>query len=268
MADPLDALDAIKGHAVEMARAATSSRLKYVPPDTLQPIATSIAKMYFELVRPLLEPVATRAGLVEEIDWVVQSLLQLATGRREKQAYLGHIKELHPLLMEATIDLMKARGARTLVLSHTERNILETLGKMLPASAASYEQALRDISQGGRVSWRGTSADLRETIREVIDHLAPDAQVAASNGFRFEQGQTQPTQKQKVRFILRARHNTSAAVTVAEASLNTVDEAVATLARTAYQRSSVSTHVGADAREIRNLKRYVDALLGELLEVT
>jgi hypothetical protein len=53
-----------------------------------------------------------------------------------------------------------------------------------------------------------------------------------------------------------------------ETSLTTVDEAVAALARSTYQRGAVSSHVGADANEVRSLKRYIDALLGELLEIT
>jgi len=76
-----------------------------------------------------------------------------------------------------------------------------------------------------------------------------------------------PTQKQKVRFILRARRSSSAVVAVAEASLATVDEAIAALARSIYQRGSASTHVATSGSEIRNLKGYVDALLVELLEV-
>jgi hypothetical protein len=76
-----------------------------------------------------------------------------------------------------------------------------------------------------------------------------------------------PTQKQKVRFILRVRSSGSAAVRVAEGSLAAVEEAVAVLARSTYQRSNVSTHTATGGPEIRNLKRYVDALLGELLEI-
>ena len=101
----------------------------------------------------------------------------------------------------------------------------------------------------------------------MIDHLAPDEEVMASSGFQLEKGQTRPTQRQQVRFILRARRNSRAAVGVAEASLATVDEAVATLARSTYQRGSVSTHTGSTSKEIKNVKRYVDALLGELLEI-
>ena len=139
--------------------------------------------------------------------------------------------------------------------------------KMLPATGASYEQALLDITQGKRISWRGSATELREVLREAIDYLAPDDKVLGSPDFQLEQERTLPTQRQKVRFILRARKSNSASVAVAEGSLNTVDESVAALARSTYTRSSASTHASADASEIRKLKRYVDALLAELLEI-
>src|SRR5207253_3010673 len=105
-----------------------------------------------------------------------------------------------------------------------------------------------------------------ETLRDVIDHLAPDEKVTNAQGFQLEEGQSGPTQKQKVRYVLRARRTSTAARELAEGSLERVDEAVAALARSAYRSGSASTHVGARMNEIRNLKRYVDALLGELLE--
>ena len=268
MSDALEALDQVSDRLGELTKLATTGRSRYLRSPEVQPITRSIATTYFESVRARLHAVQSRGGLVEEIDFVVQSLLQLSGGQCEKQAYLGQISELRPYLLEAMVDLMKSRGAPQLVLSGTERAILDTLAAMLPASAASYEQALRDIAQGVRVSWRGTAVDLRETLREVMDHLAPDNKVTAAPGFQLDPGQPKPTQKQKVRFILRARRSSGAAVAVAEASLETVDEAVAGLARSTYQRGSASTHVGTSGREIRNLKRYIDALLAELLEIT
>jgi Predicted pPIWI-associating nuclease len=268
MNDVLTTLDQISEDVTRLASAVDGSRGRLVPLSVVQPIARAIARAYFESVRPELEAAQNRSGLVDEIDFVLQGILQLATAPREKEAYTGQIVELRPYLLEATIDLMKARGSGRLVLSQIERAIIETLGRMLPSSSASYEQALRDITQGGRVSWRGTAGELREVLREVIDHLAPDDKVLASPGFQLEQGQHTPTQKQKVRFILRARRSSSAAVTVAEASLETVDEAVASLARSTYRRGSVSAHTPSNATEIRSLKRYVDALLAELLEIS
>lgn len=268
MTDALAALDQMSEGVAQLGALVDTTRTKNVQPAAAQPIARSIARGYFESVRTELMAVQQRAGLVDEIDFVVQGLLELATAPREKLAYTRHINELHPYLMQATIDLMKARGSPRLVLSQTERSILDTLGRMLPPSAAAYEQALRDLAQGGRVSWRGTSTELREVLREVMDQLAPDDQVMASPGFQLERDQRAPTQKQKVRFILRARKRSSAAREVAEATLATVDESVATLARSTYARGSVSTHTATDGSEIRALKRYVDALLGELLEIT
>lgn len=267
MSDALTALDQISEDIVKLATAVTSVRTKAVQPLVVQPLARGIARTYFESVRPELSVVQNRAALIEEIDYVLQSLLQLATAPREKEAYLGQIAEVRPYLLEATVDVMKARGSQPLILSQTERAILDTLAKMLPVAAASYEQALLDVAQGKRVSWRGSATELREVLREAIDYLAPDDKVTASPGFQLEQGQSLPTQKQKVRFILRARKSNSTAVAVAEASLSTVDDSIASLARSTYQRGSASTHSTTNASEIRNLKRYVDALLAELLEV-
>jgi hypothetical protein len=266
MADVLAAMDTINGLVAQLANA-NSGHSKYLNVSDAQPIARAIATTYFESIRSDLDAVKSRAGLVEEIDFVVQQILELASGQREKRAYAGQLNELRPFLLEATIDLMKSRGSPRLVLSETERAILDTLAALLPASAASYEQALRDIAQAGRVSWRETATELRETLREVIDHFAPDEKVSAAHNFQLEADQNRPTQRQKVRYILRARRTSSAAVAVAEASLNTADEAVASLARSTYQRGSVSTHVETSGREIRSLKRYVDALLAELLEI-
>ena len=268
MTDALTALDKIFEDVTRLTAALNGSRSKSVLPALVQPAARTIARKYFEFIRPELEVVESRTGLVEEIDFVLQAMLQLATAAREKQAYLGQIAELRPYLLQAMIDLMKARGAPRLVLSEVERTILETLARMLPSTSASYEQALWDIAQAKRVSWRGTALELREVLREVIDYLAPDEKVVQSSGFQVEQDQKTPTQKQKVRYILRARRSSSEAVAVAEASLATFEEAIATLARSTYRRGSVSTHTLATGTELRRLKRYVDALLAELLEVS
>src|SRR5689334_17949261 len=135
MTDTLAALDQVSENVARLLAVVTAIRTKTVQPATLQPIARDIAKTYFESVRNELKAVQNRAGLVDEIDFVLQSILQLATGAREKDAYLGQIAELRPYLLEATVDLMKARGAPRLILSETERSILETLAKMLPVAA-------------------------------------------------------------------------------------------------------------------------------------
>ncbi len=266
MADALEALDQINDVVSTLEAKVRDSKSKKVSGHAIQPFAGTVARIYFDLVRPELDIAKGRAGLVDEIDSVIQGLLLLAASASGQQAYLAKVNELRPYLLEATVDLMKSRGKR-LVLSPVERSILDTLTALLPATAASYEQALRDIAGGARISWRGSALELREALRDVIDHLGPDEQVTRTPGFHLEEGRQGPTQKQKVRYVLRARRTSSAARNVAEAALETVDEAVAILARSMYESGSASTHVGASVKEMRNLKRYVDALLAELLEV-
>ena len=183
MTDILTAIDQILEDLARLGEAVAAVRTKNVPSSIAQPIARTAARSYFESVRPELQALQNRAGLVEEIDFVLQSLLRLASAPREKNAYLGQISELTPYLLEAQVDIMKARGSSRLILSETERAILETLTKMLPGASASYEQSLRDIRQTGRVSWRGTASELREVLREVIDYLAPDDKVKGCQRF-------------------------------------------------------------------------------------
>ena len=55
-----------------------------------------------------------------------------------------------------------------------EVQIIETLQSLVPTAALSYQQAIRDLADSTRVSYRGPAAELREVLREVCDHLAPD----------------------------------------------------------------------------------------------
>ena len=186
MTEVLTALEQLSKDTAKLMSVVTGVRSKLVPPDKIARIARSMADTYFGSIQPDLQTVQHRGGLSEEIEWVVGAILQLSTEAREKSAYLGQIKELRPYLQEAMIDVMKARGVRRLVLSDTERRIFTTLEKMLPATASSYEQVLQDVGAGKRISWRGTGTELREVLREVMDHLAPDAEVMAAPNFKLE----------------------------------------------------------------------------------
>lgn len=264
MTEVLTALERLSKNAARLASAINGVRTKLVPPDKVAPLARSMADIYFRAILPELQIVQSRLGLSEEIEFVVSTLLQLSTEPREKSAYRGQLNELRPFIREAMIDVMKASGIRRLVLSDTERGILATLEKMLPPTAQSYEQVLQDIASGKRASWRGTGSELREVLREVMDHLAPDADVMAAPNFKLDGELKRPTQKQKVRFILKARQR---AVGTAEAGVNSVEEGIAALVRSTYQRGSATTHSSTDATEVKRLKNYVDALLVELLEI-
>ncbi len=151
------------------------------------------------------------------------------------------------------------------VLDAADRRIIDVLREMIPSAALSYEQAARDLQSTERLSWRGPATDLREALRETLDHLAPDADVTAQAGFRCDPGATGPTMKQKVRFVLRKRGVTSAATEAA--AVIAVDESVGTFVRSVYTRSSVSTHTPTLRREVIRVRDWVRTALRELLQI-
>jgi hypothetical protein len=104
-------------------------------------------------------------------------------------------------------------------------------------------------------------------MREALDRLAPDADVEAAEGYKPEKGQSKPTQKQKMRFLLKARGLPATARKTPEDTVNLVEELTASVTRSSYQRSSLAAHVGSSKGEVLQLKMYVDTALAEILEI-
>jgi hypothetical protein len=265
MTEVLAALEKLSKKSAKLVDVIKAVRRKLVQPNEVRQLAQGIADIYFTSVHQALSDVEDRPGLSNDCEWSVRTLLQMTEEARDRDAYLGALSDLRTHVQEAMVCVLKAKGVRRLVVSETEKRILHTLQQILPASAGSYYQVLEDIAfSGKRISWRGTGTELREVLREVMHHLAPDDQVMAAPGFQLEADQKRPTQKQRVRFILKARRR---GVEVAENSLDAVDELIANLARSTYTRGSATTHATTDATEVRHIKNYTDALLIELLEV-
>jgi Predicted pPIWI-associating nuclease len=238
--------------------------------------ARSLVQDYFRGGRPDLIEIGLTEDDLKELDSEMQRLLLLANGRNAKQSYMKLLREIRRSVqrMELTREYRlgeqrqsEAHPARSLA-NEVESKIIATLKKLLPTAALSYEQALRDLADStGRVSFRGTANELREALRETVDHLAPDEDVMAAPGFKLEKGQTGPTQKQKVRFILRSRQLPETARRAPEDSVALIEELTGSVARASYTRSSLSAHVASTEREVRQLKMYVDSVLAELLQV-
>ena len=95
-------------------------------------------------------------------------------------------------------------------------------------------------------------------LREVLDKLAPDTDVESQPGYKAETGQTKPTMKQKVRYILMSRGKNRSITEVPEHAVGVIEEHVAGLTRSVYTRSSVSTHVGTTRNEVQQIKAYID----------
>ena len=173
-------------------------------------------------------------------------------------------------MLQTRIDLLdgQARTARTQSnVTRLEAGIVETLEKMLPQTALCYRQVLSDLFGQDRLSYRGTATELREVVREVLDHLAPDQAVQASPGFKLEKDRKGPTMKQKARYILKARGVGESSRAAPEQSVELLEEQIASLARSVYERGSASTHGATAKSQVLSFKGYADAVLAELLQL-
>jgi hypothetical protein len=250
-----------------------ASKAQNINAKGLREAGKSLVQSYFRAARPQLLDLGLDANQIADLDAPMQELLRLANGLNNKRSYerqLDTIRRYKPGLDIHREMLLGGQAQKTgsaLPHSHLERMIVDTLKQLLPSAALSYEQALQDLAGPQRLSYRGTAVELRECLRELLDHLAPDAAVVKAPGFAYEKGLTKPTMKQKARFILKNRGGAQSSVSSAEDAVLRIEEATASLARSVYMRGSVSTHVATTLREARELKLYADAVLAELLEI-
>jgi hypothetical protein len=237
--------------------------------------ALALATSYFEKGRsPLLKSLDGDSDRLKshDLDW--QQLVRLAQGNNSRKSFLTTAAELKKGMAELTIDRLSnlaekgIHGGGLSDLSPAEKCIISTLDKSVPTAGASYRQGILDLRDGNRLSYRGTASEFRETLRETLDHLAPDAEVAKQPGFKPEQDQKKPTMKQKVRFVLASRGRNKTQREAADRSVELVESLAGELARAVYNRASLATHVETSRQEVFKVKRYVDTVLVDLLEIS
>lgn len=229
----------------------------------------SLAQTYFRQNRIAL----AGAGLDSEVHVlsdIFSELIRLSEAATTKAKYLDVLKTLRELSPEIVTRLERESGQpqrRDAAITPEDGRIIETLKGLVPAAAFSYQQALADLADDTRVSFRGPALELREALRETLDHLAPDKDVEAMAGYKKEPERHGPTMKQKVRFIRSARGLSKSSGAVPEQTVTTVDELVGQLTRSVYDMSSVATHVAKEQKAVIRIKLYVVAVLHEMLEI-
>lgn len=236
--------------------------------------AQELVQEYFRNLRPELTGSVSDDDL-RPLDDAAQDLLRLAQGRNARKSYARVLKQMGG--QRASVAVARERhyieaaaggSAEKPRLSHIESRILSTLQSMLPEPALSYEQAIRDLREPDRLSYRGTAVELREVMREVLDHLAPDDEVLAASGFKLEKDRSGPTMRQKTSHILRLRGLGATTRKAPQDASAIVDELTASFVRSTYERGSAATHISPTLQDLHRLKTYVDAALMELLEAT
>jgi hypothetical protein len=171
----------------------------------------------------------------------------------------------------ALADIQKllptSRSAKTeaVPLSGDDMQIVKKLQAIVPSAAQSYEQAILDLSDGDRISFRGPALELREALREILDHFAPDSEVISEPGYEHERDRRAPTMKQKVRFIMKKKGKRSSSPAPEQAA-SAFEEAVAALTRTIYELSSKAAHTASERQTVIQLRRYMVAILHEIIE--
>ncbi len=73
--------------------------------------------------------------------------------------------------------------------------------------------------------------------------------------------------RQKVRVILSSRGKNRTQHVAAEKTVELIETLSGEVARAVYNRASLSTHVETTKDEVVQLKRYMDALFFDLLEI-
>lgn len=270
---PPDSWEELRRSFEDLQKRIDRSKAVNVNTNALREAAKAVVQQYFRRVRSDLQALDIEATELDGLDGEMQVLLGLANGRNAKRRYVATLRKIRTSLdnLEVSRELhlgqSVSEGTSSGPESPVEARIAEILAELVPSAGLSYKQALRDLQSPDRMSYRGTANELREALRETLDHLAPDNDVESSHGFKLERSQSKPTQKQKVRYILRSRELKETARKAPEASASLVDELTASVTRASYERGSLSAHIASSARDVRQLKMYVDSVLAELLEI-
>jgi hypothetical protein len=255
-----------------LSKAVKKSEAVNINSRTIKKSAIEIGSLYFSNARNEALEVLSESNLLKEYDSNWQYLIRLAQGNNSKNSYLNIIRKLIRTTKEINVGLHSAtsdipeRGSERI--SYPEQILIETLEQILPSAAASYQQAIQEMSdQKERLSYRGTASELREALRETLDYLAPDSDVMGESWFKFENDQKRPTMKQKVRFILSSRGRNKTERVTAENTVQLIETLYGELTRSVYNRASLSAHIKTTREEVARLKRYMDALFFDLLEI-
>jgi hypothetical protein len=236
--------------------------------NSLRKESHDVALQYFRQTRPVLQ----NLGLDEQLEVLntsFQNLLELSGGSNAAASYKKHIKIIRKLTAKiaSRIEINQSVTKTQSNTTDEDQRVIRTLEELVPSAALSYKQAIIDLADETRLSFRGPALELREALRETLDHLAPDKDVTSANDYIQEKGRSGPTMKQKVRFILKARGQSKSSSVVPEQTTTTLDEMVGTLTRSVYDRSSVATHVASERKSVIQIRRYVVAILHEILEL-
>lgn len=261
-------MDALRSLVSRLESSVRGNRAVNINSGEVKKIVSDGAQEYFGTIRPQLAAKGTADSELKEFDADWKRLAALTHSNNAKSSYSTALKNIAKRTKSISVALLAAPPVGPANQSSAaETSVLTVLDELVPSGGASYRQALRDLAGSLRASYRGTATELRECLREVLDRLAPDEEVTQAPGFKLERDRTRPTMKQQTRHILKARGWGDTARGATEKSVELVEEMVGAVARSVYDRASLSTHTTSSKDEVQRIKRYLDTLLHDLLDI-
>ncbi|MDB5185854.1 MAG: hypothetical protein JWL85_377 [Candidatus Saccharibacteria bacterium] len=164
-------------------------------------------------------------------------------------------------------EMSKVPAAKVGRSFYLNTKIHEALMLMPEHISNSYIQIVSDFEDETRVSWAGTAHEIRELLRHILEHLAPDNKVTQAAWYVQQKDTSGPTQKQKVRYILSQTKGDSKQQKVAQ-DIDIIDAKVGDLVRDVYGRASDAAHRSKNKTEAFKILRYFEAFAYDLLDLS
>ncbi len=233
----------------------------------------SVVGAWFGQYQPAAVQIVGEEQLIASMDEEMQSLLTLASENSSRRTVVRSTRSaIRHFRDSLVVPLSRAYWSRAPERTPAGRDdsVAASLRALDPELADSYEQAVIDIEDADRLSYRGPAAELREILTGVLHVLAPDSHVEATEWYRQAQRsgtrkEPTPTRAERTRFILRSRLKGSSVTESAESYMRSVEERLTSVVNVTYKRGSAATHGGTERDELVQLLPYINALLRELL---
>ena len=123
---------------------------------SLRTEARDVAQQYFRQTRPTLQDL----GLDEQLEVLnagFQSLLELSDRNNAASSYKKQTKAIRRLMPKVSSRIELNQGIVKVGPTNTEQDkrIIQTLEGLVPSAALSYRQAIIDLADETRISFRG-----------------------------------------------------------------------------------------------------------------
>jgi hypothetical protein len=231
----------------------------------------SVVGTWFQY-RPTFSALLGDEKLLLPMDGRMEAAMELAIGGRARTTVVKAIRGAHRCYTDTLlVPLTRANWSRAPQRTPAGRDseVTARLRKLDPGLADSYEQAVRDLDDDGRITYKGPAAELREVLTGVLHKLAPTAEVQATPWYQQARrtgvrSEPTPTRVERTKFIMRHKGKGSAAEDAAESSLALVEDRLGKVVDATYRMGAAATHEEAEREEVRQTLRYLNALLREL----